>query len=220
MKPKIEISKKLLKRLAHYQFYLKQLEKRHRDFVSIDRLAADMNLSEEEIIEDFESLDSVYTLSRIFNVKRLLNILDELIEPKDVKTAVLVGVGNFGKALLNYEGFKNLGFDIIAVFDSNPELIGQKLNSIEVLDIDRMENMIQRLGIKVGIITTPPEPAQCIANRMIESGVQGIWNFTLSLLKVPESVVLQENPLYSNLIQLMNNINKRNENDGARENSD
>lgn len=219
MKPEIEISNKLLKRLAHYQFYLQQLVKRYRDFVSIERLAADMNLKEEEVIEDLEGLDSVYSLSRIFDVKRLLRIIEDLIEPKDIKTAAIVGAGNFGKALLKYEGFKNLGFEIIAVFDSNPELIGQKLNNLEVLDIDRMENIIQRLGIKIGIITTPPEPAQCIANRMIESGVQGIWNFTLSLLKVPETVVLQENPLYSNLIQLMNNINKRNDNE-HREDSD
>ena len=213
MKPEIEISSRLLKRLAHYQFYLKQLDKQYRDFVSIDRLAADMNLNEEEVIEDLESLDSVYTLSRIFDVKRLLRVIEDLIEPKDVKTAVLVGTGNFGKALLNYEGFKNLGFEIIAVFDDSKDLIGRKLNNIEVLDIERLEDIIQRLGIKIGIITTPPEPAQSIANRMIESGVQGIWNFTLSLLKVPETVVLQENPLYSNLIQLLNNINKKNETD-------
>ena len=217
MKPEIEISKKLLKRLAHYQFYLKQLEKRYRDYVSIDRLAADMNLSVDEVTEDLESLDNIYTVSKIFEVNRLLRVIEDLIEPKDIKTAALVGAGNFGKALLNYQGFKNLGFEIVAVFDADKNLVGQKLNSLEVLDMDKLEDIVQRLGIKIGIITTPPEPAQGIANRMIESGVQGIWNFTLSLLKVPENIVLQENPLYSNLIQLMNNINKRYE---RREDSD
>lgn len=211
MKQTISIPKKSLKRLAHYHYYLKQLEKKRRDFVSIERLANDLALTQNEVREDIANLNEQLGINDVHNVAMLTELIEQFLGYNRVNAAILVGVGNLGRSLLNYNGFRVCGLEIQAVFDNNPNTIGTHVAGMKVLPIEQLPDMIKRLNIKVGIITTPPEPAQAIANTMIDSGVIGIWNFSLEILKTPEHVVIQSSSLYSDFLKLSHKMKENNE---------
>lgn len=207
MKNNISIPKKSLKRLAHYRFYLQQLQKRNRDFVSNERLAMDLNVSIQEIRQDLENLNASLSSSDIHSVDSLLTIVDKYLGNDQTKSAVIVGAGNLGKALLNYEGFQTLGLDIAAIFDNNENIIGKQVNDKDILSIEKLEELVSRMKIKTGIITTPAESAQSIADIMIEGGIQAIWNFSLAIIKVPDDIVIKNTTLYSDYLRLLQKLN-------------
>ncbi|MFW5656783.1 MAG: redox-sensing transcriptional repressor Rex [Bacteroidota bacterium] len=208
MEIKVSIPKKSLKRLVHYQFYLKQLLQKDRDFVSNERLAVDLNLSIAEVREDLENFNESLSVSDIHSVDNLLKNVEKYLGHDNTNKAVIVGAGNLGKALLGFSGFLSFGLDIFMVFDNDDQLISQKLNGKEVFSVSRLEELTRRLNIDIGIITTPPEPAQEIANTLIRAGVKGIWNFSPAVIKVPDHIMLKNTSLFSDYMSLVHKMNK------------
>ncbi|MCK4956513.1 MAG: redox-sensing transcriptional repressor Rex, partial [Candidatus Cloacimonetes bacterium] len=88
---------------------------------------------------------------------------------------------------------------IISAFDVNVHEIGVVINDIEVLPMDKFSDLIKRMHINIGIITTPPEVAQEIADIMVAAGIKGIWNFTYTQLEVPDDIVVESVDLYRGL---------------------
>jgi redox-sensing transcriptional repressor len=209
MKKNLNIPKKLLKRLSHYHYYLGQLEKRNRDYVSSEHLAADLGLGVDQVREDLENLHESLSVSDIHSVKNLLGIVETYLGYDQVNTAVIAGAGNLGRALLNYPGFRMYGLDILAIFDNDEHVLGTKVGEKEIFPVDRLEELTDRLKVHMGIITTPPEPAQQIADMMIESGIRGIWNFTQARIRVPMNVELRNTSLYADYLCLSQKMERK-----------
>ena len=91
---------------------------------------------------------------------------------------------------------------VLSLFDKNPKIIGLKIRDIEIRDVDLMENFIKENNVEIGIITTPKENAQDIANTYAKSGLRGIWNFAPADLKVPENIVVENVHLNESLFIL------------------
>lgn len=199
----ISIPAKTLKHLPHYLFYLQQLKKKSREFVSNERLAVDMKLSISVVRKDLENLHESLSANEIHSVDTLIKIIESYLGYDQKNAALIVGAGSLGNALLNYPGFQTCGLDILAIFDINPELVGQKIGGKEVFRVDRLGELTYRLKANIGIITTPPEPAQRIADVMIENGIKGIWNFSVAIIKVPDNIMLRNTSLYSEYLSLM-----------------
>lgn len=202
----ISLPQKTLKRLAHYHFYLEQMDKKQRDYVSRERLASDLNLPISEINEDLEQIDPSLSISEIHSVKLLLRLVEEYLGYQTENSAVLAGAGNLGRALLNYRGFKSCGLEIKAIFDRDKNLQGDTLGGLSIMDPAELENVITRLKVKIGIICTPAESAQIIAKKMINSGIKGIWNFSPAVIKVPDKVIIQNTSIYNDLLKLSHRI--------------
>lgn len=209
MKKNLNIPGKLLKRLSQYHYYLGQLEKRNRDYVSNERLAADLELSVDQVREDLESLHESLSVSDIHNVKNLLGIVETYLGYGQANTAVIVGAGNMGKALLNYPGFILSGLDILAIFDNDEQLVGTRVGEKDIYPVDRLEELTGRLKVRMGIICTPAGPAQEIADMMIESGIKGLWNFTQARIKVPKDVELRNTSLYADYLCLSQKLERK-----------
>jgi redox-sensing transcriptional repressor len=203
VKKNISVPTKTLKHLPHYRFYLQQLKKKSREFVSNERLAADLKLSIADVRKDLENLHESLSASEIHSVDTLIKIVESYLGYDQKNAAVIAGAGNLGKALLNYPGFQTCGLEILAIFDNNPDLVGRKIGEKEIFNVDRLGELADRLKANIGIITTPPEPAQRIADVMIENGIKGIWNFSLAIIKVPENIMLRNTSLYSEYLRLM-----------------
>ena len=125
----------------------------------------------------------------------------------DIMTdAVLCGVGNMGRALLGYQGFEQYGLRIVAAFDIDPETIGKRINRIEVYSVRRMKQLIQKMKVRIGILTVPADVAQTVVDAMISAGICGVWNFTPSKLIVPDGVVVQRVDLASSLAVLSHKL--------------
>ncbi|HHF98470.1 MAG TPA: redox-sensing transcriptional repressor Rex [Candidatus Aerophobetes bacterium] len=104
---------------------------------------------------------------------------------------VLVGVGKLGAALLAYPGFRRKEFQIVAVFDNDPKKIGRKIEGKVVQDVEIMERVLPEMEVKIGIITTPAEAAQDVADRLVRGGVKGILNFAPVRIMVPDEIKLK-----------------------------
>jgi redox-sensing transcriptional repressor len=102
----------------------------------------------------------------------------------------LIGAGNLGTALLTYKGFKERGFEIVAVFDNDKRKIGSVKQGLKIQDINRLKQIVKSEKIKMAVIALPVAPAQEVVDRVIDSGIKTILNFAPIKLKIPDSVDL------------------------------
>ena len=116
--------------------------------------------------------------------------------------AVIVGAGNLGQAIANYKGFEDAGFKVLSLFDRNPRVIGLKIRDIEIRDIETIDSFIKENNVQIGIITTPKESAQSVADIYVKNGIKGIWNFAPTDLVVPDNVVVEHVRLNESLFVL------------------
>jgi redox-sensing transcriptional repressor len=102
--------------------------------------------------------------------------------------AVLVGVGNLARALLNYRGFQDQGFLFVGLFDSDPQKIGQSIEGLTIEPVHLMPLRVQQYQADLGILAVPSEAAQLVADQLVQSGIKGILNFAPTTLKTPNTV--------------------------------
>ena len=108
-----------------------------------------------------------------------------------------------------YKGFEDAGFKILSLFDKNPKLIGLKIRDLEIRDVDELGDFIVKNNVEIGIITTPKESAQEIADVYMKSGIKGIWNFAPADLRVYEDVVIENVHLNESLFTLSYFLNNK-----------
>jgi len=104
---------------------------------------------------------------------------------------VIVGMGNLGRALAHYAGFREQGFRVVGVFDDDPAKVGGRVGDLAVESLDGLEAAVRERGASIGVIATPPEAAQAVVEMLAASGVASILNFAPTVLRVPPSVYVR-----------------------------
>jgi len=104
----------------------------------------------------------------------------------------LVGLGALGQAIMHYGGFKERGFHIAAVFDSDPDKIGKQIGDLVVMPPERISHELPKRQIQIGIVAVPPEAAQSVANLLVRSGVRAILNYAPITLSAPPEVHVEQ----------------------------
>jgi len=135
-----------------------------------------------------------------YGVAELICAIEDFLGWNNTTDAFLVGAGNLGAALLGYNGFKEYGLNIIAAFDSDEKKIGSEVDGKIIFHINKLPDMIRRMSIKIGIITTPPARTQELANIMVDAGVRAIWNFSHTKINVSPGIIVQHENLASSLV--------------------
>ena len=102
--------------------------------------------------------------------------------------AALIGVGRLGRAIISYPGFSREGFQVVAIFDASPELVGTELDGVKVMAMSDLGPVIRDLGVHIGIVAVPEEHAQDVVDLLVESGVKGILNYAPISPQVPDGV--------------------------------
>jgi redox-sensing transcriptional repressor len=103
----------------------------------------------------------------------------------------MIGAGKIGSALVQYRGFRQRGFDIVAIFDNDPAKIGRQWNGLTIQDIALLESELARHPLDMAVLVTPAEPAQGVTDRLVKLGVKAILNFAPVQLVVPDDVVVK-----------------------------
>ncbi len=134
-----------------------------------------------------------------YDLDALISDIEAFLGYNNTKDAVLVGVGKLGQALLGYQGFAKYGFNIVAGFDISDSVIGSEINGKIIFPTGKLPDVIEKLNIKIGILTTPQEHAQAMADVMVESGIRAIWNFTPIHLTLPDNVAVKNEDMASSL---------------------
>jgi redox-sensing transcriptional repressor len=191
-----------LNRLPQYHHYLNELKAKGISTVSCSVIGRDLNLVPVQVRKDLQYTGIVGRPKTGYSVAELVHAIETFLGWNNVSEAFLVGAGNLGTALLRHERFSSFGLSIVAAFDTDPEKIGHWIHDKMVLPLDKLPDLARRMSIHLGIITTPAESAQSIAEQMVKGGIQAIWNFAPVKLKVPPEIIVHHEDLYSSLASL------------------
>jgi len=198
-----------LRRLPLYYRLGQQLLARGVSHVSSSLIGKDLGLDPTQVRKDLEMVGIAGKPKIGFGVADLLRGIETFLGWDRPKEAVLAGAGSLGSALLRYERFREYGITIAAAFDTDPLKIGTPIGGKDVFLLDSLPGRTLRMGIQLGIITTPPQAAQRVADLMVEGGIRAIWNFAPVHVRVPERVVLQNEDLCHSLASLSLKLARR-----------
>lgn len=196
------ISMVVIRRLPKYYRYLADLLSRDIQRISSKELSEIIGFTASQIRQDLNNFGGFGQQGYGYNVEALHREIGKILGLDRKYRAVLVGAGNLGQALTNYSGFKNAGFNIEAVFDANPKMIGLKIRDYEIMDSDNIESFVSNNDIDIAILCIPKNGAQAVANKLVSSGVRGIWNFAPIDLEVPSEVIVENVNLTESLFTL------------------
>ncbi len=191
-----------LRRLPQYHHYLVDLAAKGISQISCSVIGRDLNLVPVQVRKDLQYTGIIGRPKTGYSVSELILAIETFLGWNNVNEAFLVGVGNLGTALLGHERFSKFGLRIVAAFDTDPAKIGQWIHEKAVLPLDKLTDLAPRMSIHLGIITTPAEVAQEVADEMVKGGIQAIWNFAPVKLRVPENIIVLNEDLYSSLASL------------------
>jgi len=198
-----------LRRMPCYLSYLKLAQRDGHKHISSTLIARDMGVDPTQVTKDL-SYTSIVGKTRVgYEVDTLIDVLEEFLGFTVVDEAYLFGVGSLGKALLHDYGLKQFGLKIVAAFDIDPEVVGKTIEGVEIYHFDELSRM-QGNDVKIGILTVPVDKTQEVSDRLVESGIKAIWNFTPVNIKVNEDVVIQNTSLYAHLAVMFNRLKANN----------
>lgn len=197
-----DISMAVIRRLPKYHRYLKELLEKEVYRISSKELSGIMGLTASQIRQDFNNFGGFGQQGYGYNVEELYGEIQKILGLNTSYKCVIVGSGNLGQAIANYSDFKRRGFHLKALFDTNPKLIGMKIRDVPIYDIDELQEFVDKEKIDIGIICTPKDFAQDVANKLIKSGVSAIWNFAPLDLKVPEDIIIENVHLSDSLLTI------------------
>ena len=199
-KERTAVSKATIGRLPAYHRYLKEKQAAGEHTISSTAIAEDLHLNAVQVRKDLALISSVAGKPKLgFDVDELIEDIDRFLGYDNVSDAVLVGAGGLGSALVGYGGFKNYGLNIVAAFDRAPALIGTELHGVRVLDAADMTRTVQRLNVRIGILTVPKEAAQDAADKLVAGGVRAIWNFAPVNLSLPSGIAVKNEDMAASL---------------------
>lgn len=160
--------------------------------VSSEKLAAATGVNAAKVRKDLSYLGSYGTRGVGYDVEFLVHAISQRLGLTRDWRAAIAGVGNLGRALMNYRGFGERGFRIAACFDSDSDKIGTEVDDMMVQSVEDIESVVDAETITIGIIATPAAAAQDIANRFVAGGVTGILNFAPTVLTVPSDITVRK----------------------------
>ena len=196
----------VLRRMPAYLSFVKTLQKQGEKYVSSTRIAEYMGIDATQVTKDL-SHTSISGKTRVgYEVDSFVEVLEDFLGFNKVNNAFLVGAGSLGCALLQDEGLRNFGLNILKAFDVDPAKVGTRVNDVEILHLDRLQGMPAKYNVAIGVITVPAECAQEVADLMVGWGIKAIWNFTPARLKVPGNIAVQNTTIYTNLAILFNKL--------------
>lgn len=201
------ISMPTLRRLPGYLGVLKQLEHQNERHVSSSALAKELGLVDVQVRKDLASVSKGGKPRVGYVISELRQDIEQALGYNNVNSAVLVGAGKLGKALLSYRGFEEYGLNIVAAFDTEEALLGKDPSSDKhVFPLSKMKDLCRRMQIHIGIITTPASCAQEVCDLLVASGVEAIWNFAPVHLKAPRNILIKTENLVVSLAELSQHL--------------
>ncbi|MEQ6378231.1 redox-sensing transcriptional repressor Rex [Bacillaceae bacterium S4-13-58] len=176
------------KRLPLYYRFLNNLHNQGKQRVSSKELSDAVKVDSATIRRDFSYFGALGKKGYGYNVNYLLSFFRKTLDQDEVTKVALIGVGNLGTAFLNYNFMKNNNTKIVQAFDTDPSKMKSEVGEVPIYHIDELEEHLQREGVTVAILTVPAHAAQSITDRLVNSGVSGILNFTPARITVPNQI--------------------------------
>ena len=192
-----KISNNVIRRLPRYLRKLDELIAKGQERISSSELASQLGLTSSQIRQDLSCFGGFGQQGYGYNVQSLRDAVAGILGIDKGHSAVLIGVGNIGKAMLCNFGFASWGFKIAAAFDTNPDRVGEDYNGVKVLDMAQLEEYLAENTVDVAVLTVPKDAAVSVTKRLCDCGIKAIWNFTNVEIEAPDSSTIIEHMHFS-----------------------
>jgi redox-sensing transcriptional repressor len=186
-----KISESTVRRLSLYLRFLEQSEQQGHTTISSEELARRGGTTSAQIRKDLSFFGSFGKRGLGYSVPELAHRIREILGLERAYRVILVGAGKIGGALLHYEGFRERGFHVAAIYDRDPKKIGSRWNGLVVRDVKHIETDLKKEPSDIAIVVTPAAAAQDVVDRLVRAGVKAILNFAPVQLSVPRDVAVK-----------------------------
>lgn len=187
------VSISVIRRLPRYHRFLNDLLQRGIHRISSRELAELMSLTASQIRQDLNCFGGFGQQGYGYNVDALYEEISKILGLDKGLKIILLGAGNLGMALVKHLDFAAKGFQLMGIFDANPNLVGQKVRGIEIQDESRLEDFCKRNVPDVAILCLPRDVVESVGEKLIGYGVRGFWNFSHYDLSVKHKDIAVQN---------------------------
>lgn len=177
-------------RLSRYLQVLIQARKMGRETISSQELAEYTHINSTQIRRDLSGFGKFGKRGVGYRIDYLVEEIRKIMRTAGHHNIALFGAGNLGQAIANSDIFADHGFQIVSLFDVDPEMIGEQVGQLTVRDFGELKDAVTEDKIVVGVLAVPPAAAQGVADGLVEAGVTVIFNYTEQLLQVPPEVTV------------------------------
>jgi redox-sensing transcriptional repressor len=206
-----DIPKVVIERLPRYYRYFDRLEGQVEK-ISSKQLGELLGTSASQVRLDLSYFGDFGRQGYGYNVKKLKEELAHILNIHKQKNIIIIGAGNIGRALTRFNAIKEAGFDLKALFDVNPILIGEKINGVIIHHFKDIGSYLAENEIHIAILAVPKQEANDVAKALIKHGVKGILNFSRTDLEVPNGYPIKNVHIIDTILALSFNVNAQNMN--------
>ena len=199
-----KVSSAVIRRLPRYYRHLNDLYQSGVERISSSALGSSLGLTASQIRQDLSCFGEFGQQGYGYNVASLRGEVADILGMNRGHTAVILGVGNLGRALMENFHFEHSGVTLTAAFDVAPDVVGRAISGVQVHHVDRLEEFLARQPASIGVLTVPRAAAGRIADRLVRAGVRGIWNFTNMELAVSDPRVVVEDVHFADSLLALN----------------
>ncbi len=208
VKPSVSLS--VVRRLPRYYRFLGELKKSGCTRISSRELSERMGLTASQIRQDLNCFGGFGQQGYGYNVVSLYEEIAKILGLDHKLDAILIGVGNLGKAVASHMNFAERGFRLIGLFDSNPSLIGKELSGIKIMDTSELQSFCEERKPTVAILCIPKAAAESLGKRLLDCGIRCFWNFSHYDFTLEYDDVIVENVhLSDSLMTLGSRVNEK-----------
>ena len=166
-----------IERLALYARCLRHLKENGVKNVSSYIISAEVKTTPEQVRKDLSYFGKFGKTGEGYNVDKLLKKIEKILKPKRKVNIAIIGVGALGTALARFKGFKEVGYEVKALFDIDPKKIGKQIDGVAVSHIDKFREIVDKEKIEIVILSVPKEVIKDIEDIIVKSKVKGVLNF-------------------------------------------
>jgi len=199
---RLPVSDAVVRRLPAYYRHLREMEAVGEHRTSSRELSERMGLTASQIRQDLNCFGGFGQQGYGYQVNELKKRIGEILGLTRTYHTIIIGAGNIGRAVANYPSFRREGFQISALFDESPALIGASVQALPVYASDKLEAWIAGHPVDIAVLAVPADSARPMFARLIRSGVRAVWNFTPVDLDAPPEVMVQNVHLSDSLYTL------------------
>ncbi len=190
---------KTIERLSQYRRALLICAEKGKEFIFSHEVAEIQHITAVQVRRDLMLVGYSGTLRKGYNIKELIALIGEIIDcPIGINVAI-IGMGNFGRAIIKYLANKRENLTIVAGFDLSPDKIGKEIYGIPCYSPKEMKKIVRKKKIGIAVVTVPPAKTNETANRLIDAGIKGVLNFTSTPMILPDNIFLEEYDMITSL---------------------
>jgi redox-sensing transcriptional repressor len=188
----MKLPEKTIERLSKYRRILLNCHGVGKTHIFSHELAQMLNITAVQVRRDIMLMGYSTSQKKGYDIKDLVRVIGNILDPRKVQNVAIVGMGNLGRAIAAYFRGKRPHLNIIASFDNDPSKVNTVISGVKCHPVQQMNEIIKTFDISIAILTVPPDRAAPLAQDLVMSGIKGILNFTSVPLNVSPAVYLEE----------------------------